>query len=270
MAARKTKPAKKPASRKTPGIPHVALKLLETLPPLDARRRRAYLGAFTDAQCEAWGARTKAEAVVREAERFVGAVAAALSRPVTGYGPARLAWLCTLVTELHDSVEVDKAAPGTEARAGLLALADTARKKLATGLVSAGTGDDAFLQAVADRDEPGALALESTLTGLLQLALRLRRTEHGELLADDAGLSEAFLSSVSALTDALRDANERAFTAAPGHDSAETNRVEGRVLREMAFALAMLRRARADGERVTVPAAGPELTAVSTPPSVAT
>ena len=257
MAARKTKPAKKPASRKTPGIPHVALKLLETLPPLDARRRRAYLGAFTDAQCEAWGARTKAEAVVREAERFVGAVAAALSRPVTGYGPARLAWLCTLVTELHDSVEVDKAAPGTEARAGLLALADTARKKLATGLVSAGTGDDAFLQAVADRDEPGALALESTLTGLLQLA-------------DDAGLSEAFLSSVSALTDALRDANERAFTAAPGHDSAETNRVEGRVLREMAFALAMLRRARADGERVTVPAAGPELTAVSTPPSVAT
>jgi hypothetical protein len=273
MAAKKTKTVKKPAAKKAStkkaqSIPRVAMKLLETLPPLDARHRRAYLGAFTDEQCEAWGTRTKAEAVLAEAERFVGSVAMVLKKPVTGYAPSRLAWLCTLVTELHDAVESDRASSGDEARterAGLFALANKARKKLATGLVSAATGNDAFLKEVTDRNESStsAHALESTITGLIQLAMRLRRSEAGELLANDAGLTEEFLASVSALTDSLRDANERTFTVLRGQDSADTNRVEGRVLREMAFALRILRRSKEDGESITLPLPGPQLSAVT-------
>jgi hypothetical protein len=117
---------------------------------------------------------------------------------------------------------------------------------------------------VTDRNEAStsAHALESTLTGLLQLAMRLRRNELGELLANDAGLTEEFLSSVSALTDSLREANERTFTVMRGQDSAETNRIEGRVLREMGFAMKMLRRAKDDGESVTLPVPGAQLNAV--------
>jgi hypothetical protein len=269
MAAKKTKTAKKPAlkkapPKKAPSTPRIAMKLLETLPPIDAKRRRAYLGAFTDEQCDAWGTRTKATAVLLEAERFVGSVATALKKPVTGYGPARLAWLCSLVAELHDAVESDKSSSGDDARterAGQFALANKARKKLATGLVSAGTGNDEFVKEVTDRNEAStsAHALESTLTGLLQLAMRLRRNELGELLANDAGLTEEFLSSVSAMTDSLRESNERTFTVMRGQDSAETNRIEGRVLREMAFALRSLRRAKADGEAVNMPLPGPQL-----------
>ncbi|MCU0701363.1 MAG: hypothetical protein MUC96_33050 [Myxococcaceae bacterium] len=277
MAAKKTKTVKKPAAKKAPAtkaasIPRVAMKLLETLPPLDTRHRRAYLGAFTDEECEAWGTRTKAQAVLAEAERFVGAVASTLKKPVTGYSPSRLAWLCALVTELHDAVESDKASSGSEARterAGLFALANKARKKLATGLVSAGTGNEAFLKEVTDRNESStsAHALESTITGLLQLAMRVRRTETGELLANDAGLTEEFLASVSALADSLREANERTFTVMRGQDSSDTNRVEGRVLREMAFALRMLRRAKEDGESVTLPMPGAQLSSLVSRPA---
>jgi hypothetical protein len=269
MAAKKTKTSKKPApkkalAKKAPSTPRIAMKLLETLPPIDAKRRRAYLGAFTDEQCDAWGVSTKAEAVLGEAERFVGEVANVLKKPVTGYSHPRLAWLCTLVADLHEAVESDKAAGTSAARTerhGVFALADKARKKLASGLVAAGTGNASFQKEVTDRNDSSssAYALQTTLTGLVQLALRLRRSEEGEILADDAGITESFLSSVSAMVDSLSEANERTFATEKGRDSATTNRVEGRVLREMAFALRALRRAKEDGEALTLPIPGPQL-----------
>lgn len=237
-ASKKTSTAKKAAPKKADRL---AVKLLATLPALDDKRRKAYRAAFTESQCESWGSQTKAEAVLADAERGVGAVAAKVKNGgITGYSTRRLAWVCHLMADLEDAIASQKAADGSEARAernAAVAVADRARKRLAAGLYSMAGGDASLRKQIADRNESSSVphVLESSLTGLVQLALRWRRTEFGEVLADDAGITDEFLSSVSAVVDSLREANEHTYGEGAGRDSAETNRVEGRVLRELSF-----------------------------------
>jgi hypothetical protein len=270
MAAKKKqaagkKPAPKPKGKAASAKPRIALQVLSRLPPLDERRRRVYTAAFSDEQCDAWGARTKAENVRGEAERFIGVLDAGLKKgTVTGYSQHRLAWLAHLVGELDDAIARDNSEGNDAARTGRSAavtVADRARRKLVNGLRSAATGNDALIKDITDRNESSQTphVLESTLTGLLQIALRVRRSDDGALLADDAGITEAFLSSVSAITEALRASNEQTYVVGTGNDSSATNRVEGRVLREMGFALAAFQRAKADGEAVPDLRAGPQL-----------
>lgn len=238
-ASKKTSTAKKAAAPKK--ADRLAVKLLATLPALDDKRRKAYRAAFSDSQCEAWGQQTKAENVLADAERGVGAVAAKVKNGgVTGYSSRRLAWVCQLMADLEDAIASQTAADGTDARAqrnAAVSVADRARKRLAAGLYSMAGGDASLRKQIADRNESSSVphVLESSLTGLVQLALRWRRTEHGEVLADDAGITDEFLSSVSAVVDSLREANEHTYGEGVGRDSAETNRVEGRVLRELSF-----------------------------------
>ena len=257
-AKKKAAPAKKPAATKAkaPAKQRIAVKLLTELPPLDERRRRVYRAAFSDEACDAWGSRTKANEVEGEAERFVGTLHSILKKtPVTGYSTYRLSWLCHLVGELNDAVDAD----GTESvdaartdRAAAVTIADKARRKLVNGLMAVALGNEAFTNEITNRNESSksAHALESTLTGLLELATRARRSDDGELLCEDAGLTTEFLSSVSAIMESLRETNEATYSEVRGNDSARTNRIEGRVLREMVFAAASLRRAREAGEAV--------------------
>lgn len=266
-AKKKAAPAKKPAATKAkaPAKQRIAVKLLTELPPLDERRRRVYRAAFSDEACTEWGNATKADAVLAEAERFIGALAVALKKPApTGYSLSRLSWLTSLVNDLGDAVDADAASKTSDARtarSGAIEVADKVRKKLVRGLMAASTGNDAFRKDVTDRNDSNkaAHALESTLTGLLQLAVRLRMSDDGEVLADDVGLTEGFLSSVSAVADSLRAANEATYTPETGRDSTTTNLVEGRVLREMNFAVQTFRRAREDGEPVAALTPGPNL-----------
>lgn len=266
MAAKKKTPtsAAKKSTAKTARRPakpagpkeRLAVKLLATLPALDDRRRKAYRAAFTDAQCEAWGQQTKADEVLGDAERAVGVVAARMKNGgFTGYSARRLAWVCQLMADLEDAIASQKEADGSEARAqrnAAVAVADRARRRLAAGLYSMAGGDEKLRRQVADRDEQSDAAhvLESSLTGLVQLALSWRRAEFGEVLADDAGITDEFLSSVSAVVDSLREANEHTYGDGSGRDSAETNRVEGRVLRELSFLRAALATAKALGDSV--------------------
>lgn len=259
MAAKKKTAAKKPvakAKKAAPAKQRAAVKLLTSLPPLDERRRRVYRAAFTDEQCDAWGKRTKAENVEGEAERFVGTLDSILKKgDIGGYSRYRLSWLCHLVGELNDAVDADGAGSADSSRterAAAVAIADKARRRIVNGLLSVAQGNKSFTKQITDRNEANQAphALESTLTGLLQLAVQARRSEDGALLSDDAGLTEEFLSSVSAITEALRESNEATYSEDRGTDSARTNRIEGRVLREMAFALSTMRRAREAGEAV--------------------
>ncbi len=273
MAAKKKTAAKKPvakAKKAAPAKQRLAVKLLTELPPLDERRRRVFRAAFTDEQCKAWGDETKAAAVAAEAERFVGELHAALKKGApTGYSLNRLTWLTSLVNDLHDAVEADEASQNngerTE-RAGAIEVADKTRRKLANALTAASTGSKAFRKEVTDRNESNRAphALESSLAGLLQLAVRLRMSDDGEALADETGLTETFLSSVSAVTDGLRTANEATYTSEGGRDSTTTNAIEGRVLREMAFAVTTYRRAREDGELTAALKVGPLLSRLMT------
>ncbi|MDP3233772.1 MAG: hypothetical protein Q8S33_31975 [Myxococcales bacterium] len=274
MAAKKKTAAKKPvakAKKAAPAKQRAAVKLLTSLPPLDERRRRVYRAAFTDEQCDAWGKRTKAENVEGEAERFVGTLDSILKKgDIGGYSRYRLSWLCHLVGELNDAVDADGADSADSSRterAAAVAIADKARKRIVNGLLSVALGNKAFTKQITDRNESNLAphALESTLTGLLQLAVQARRSEDGALLSDDAGLTEEFLSSVSAITEALRESNEATYSEDRGNDSARTNRIEGRVLREMAFALTTMRRAREAGDAVPSMVPGKNLLALTRP-----
>lgn len=262
MAAKKAKKvaAKKPAAKKAASVKapsaRIAEKLLSQLPPLDERRRRVYRNAFSEEQCIAWGSRTRAAAVFAEAERIAGSAFVSLKKSaVTGYSLHRLAWLAHLITELSDAIARDaeaSPAPGRVERSGAVTIADKARKKLVNGLLSVATGNAAFIKAVTDRNESNqsAHSLESTLTGLLQLAVTARRSPDGELLCDDAGLSEEFLSSISAITESLREANEATYGERTGTDSQRTNLIEGRVLRELGFLAQAFKNAREAGEAI--------------------
>ena len=258
-----------------PAKARVAVKLLTSLPPLDERRRRVYRAAFTDEQCDAWGKRTKAESVEGEAERFVGTLDGILKKgDIGGYSRYRFSWLCHLVGELNDAIDSDGAGSADSARterAAAVAIANKARKRIVNGLLSVTQGNAAFTKQITDRNESSLAphALESTLTGLLQLAVQARRSEDGALLSDDAGLTEEFLSSVSAITEALRESNEATYSTDRGTDSQRTNRIEGRVLREMAFAMSTLRRAREAGDDVPSITPGTNLVSITNTRSAA-
>jgi hypothetical protein len=270
-APKRSTPTKKPAAKKasvaqnggkkTAAAPKLkettASKLLPTLPPLNDLRRRTYGGFFTAEQCKAWGAKTKAAAVLADADKAVGTLAPAVLKGIDGYAAARFSWLANLVVELADAVEHQQAAASEGAdtrsnRTAAVAVANRTRLKLAHGLVAAAGSNHDLLKLVASRNDsnvsPGAL--ETSITGLLQLAVALRRTPEGALLAGDAGLTEAFLSSASAIADSLHSSNAATWLAGREQDTEETNLIEGRVLRELNYLRVALNRAKERGASV--------------------
>ena len=256
---RAPKPVKKPAPVKAaaPRKERLAARALPSLPPLNDVRRRAYASSFSDEQCEDWGNRTKAVNVLADAEKAVGSVLKGVQAGVDGYPLQRLAWLCTLMIELEDSIDQQShvAGEGFDARSSrnaAIGQATRIRVKLAHGLTNASGGNAEMLKQVADRNEATNTPsmLETSITGLLQLAVALRRTPEGEVLADDAGLTEAFLSSASSVAESLSKANEATYGAGREQDTVETNRVEGRVLRELNHLRVALTRAKERGELV--------------------
>jgi len=263
MAAKKkknTKTAEKPkAKSKTVAVKkaapeRLALKLLPGLPTLTEVRRRAYAASFTADQCREWGAQTQATQVLTDAEKAVTAVASAVKKGVDGYAPARLAWLCTQMAELQDAIAQQSGDTGSPAstRHAAVSIAGRIRTKLAHGLLDAASGNQALISEIHSRDEHEASpsVLETAITGLLQLALRLRHVPEGEVLADDAGLTESFLSSASAMIDSLRASNDAADGTGSESDTDETNVVEGRVLRELQHLQGVLARAKSRGNAV--------------------
>jgi hypothetical protein len=148
---------------------------------------------------------------------------------------------------------VRQSGDGSNARSGRDAAAKVGRRirmKLAHGLLNVAGGNETFAAHVHERNDQSDApsSLETSITGLLQMALSARRTPEGELLADDAGLTEAFLSSASAVAESLGAANQKTWTAATGTDTQETNRVEGRVLRELALLRTAVHQAKVTGQ----------------------
>ena len=250
MAAKKTKAIAKQRTSK-----RLAAKVLATLPALDADCRAAYRAAFSDAQCEAWAAQTKADAVLAEAERALGAVHARLRRgPLGGYSLRRLAWLCELMVALESAVAEQRAAEKTEARARRDAAVDTAvraRRRLVVALQSMAGGDEGRRRLIAAHNDASKTpqVLVSTVTGLVELARAWRREQLGAVLAEDAGLTDDVLAALADAALALREATEATF-GGEVNDSADTARVEGRVLRELGFLRRCLEGARELGDAV--------------------
>lgn len=271
MAAKKKSTAKKaPAARAKKVAPvreSVAVKTLGTLPALTGKLRMAYRAAFTDDQCEKWGEQTKAENVIREAEKWVVTMARSLKDGIdVAYSRRRLTFLCELLVLLEDEVSRTKDATMHDlrsTRSAALTVAVNSRRDLARRIRAVAGAQQKILQSlasIAPGNETSPTDVQDSLTATIDLALKLRRDEVLEALADDVGLSEARLNSAYAALEALAGAREVALNAAAYEgDAPSVNVIEGRVLREMRLAQRLFNEARE--ARVNVPAliAGPSL-----------
>ncbi len=236
-----------------------ATRVLASLPALDDKRRALYRKVFTDLQCHAWGRRTRAKKVVSEANQLIGSLGALFQkREVVGYAKHRLAWLCELTLALASAVEKgeeEEAQVGTSGKGDARTAADRLLSRIVDALLSAGEGDEVTLKrlsALEVRRDSNA-RLTASLQGVAALASDLRATEDGRLLCEDVGLTAAVLAEVKPLVERLEDATMAVMRRPPGTDAPDTNVLEGRVLREMAFATSAIRRAKALDSTVPLP-----------------
>ena len=265
-AAAKPVAAKKPAAVKK-AADSIAVKTLGTLPALTGKLRAAFRSAFTDEQCDAWGEKTKAENVIKEAEKFVATMNRALkdNTDVT-YSRRRLTFLCELLVLLEDEVAhtTDTSMGGLRStRGAALAVANNARKDLARRLRALAGGQQKLLgevATVAPHSESSPTDVQDSLTATIDLGVKLRRNELMEALADDVGLTEARLNSAYSALESLAGARSVSLNAAAFEgDAPSVNRIEGRVLREMRLAQRLFNESREAGVNVPALVAGPSL-----------
>lgn len=269
MAAKKKSTAKKaPAAKAKTSkvaapkkeVASVAVRTLSSLPALTSKLRAGFRAAFTDEQCKQWGERTKAQNVIKEAERWISTMARALKDDTAvAYSRRRLTFLCELVVLLEDEVARTTSNGSSilrSTRTAALSVAVDARRELARLIRAVAGGHQktlSDLSAIAPANESSNSDVQTALTATISLAVRLRRDESFEAVADDAGLTEARLNASYAALEALTGASEVALNAAAYEgDAPSVNVIEGRVLREMKLAQRLLNEAR---ERdVNVPA----------------
>ena len=250
MATRRT-----PAAPKAPGK-RLPEKLLPTLPPLEERRRALYRAQFTDLQCRAWGDRTWSKDVLRDAERTIGIARSLLTKhDVPGYPLVRLRWLCELVVELQREVADDGLDDLKVARGNTRALAERAKKvrtQATNRLKAVLQGNRAALAALSKKriHNPSPWQWVGELTRLADEGRRLREDEDTALLADDCALTTGFLDSLDALANELAELVPTTWRGVGTNDSAMTNALAGRVLRELAFLCDRVKAARRGGTTV--------------------
>lgn len=268
VAAKKAPAAK--AKKAAPARESVAVRTLGSLPALTGKLRLAYRAAFTDDQCEKWGEQTRADAVIKEAEKWVVTMARSLKDGVdVAYSRRRLTFLCELLVLLEDEVARTKDVTMNElrsTRSAALTVAINARRDLARRIRAVAGAQQKLLQMLATTSpasENSPSDVQDSLTATIDLAVKLRRDEILETLADDVGLTEARLNSAYAALEALTGAREVSLNAAAYEgDAPSVNVIEGRVLREMRLAQRLFNEARE--VRINVPAlvAGPSLRAL--------
>lgn len=275
--AKKAAVAKKPAKKAAVKVDSLAVRTLAGLPALSSKLRAAYRLSFADEQCDAWGEKTKAEDVLKEAEKWIAVMARALKGdPDVAYSRRRLAFLCELVVLLEDEMHRTSTKGASEhqsTRSAALALANNARADLVRRLRALAGGRQNILSEIS-RHRPDSLAaaadVQESLTALISLATRLRRDDVNEALADDVGLTESRLNAAYSALEALTGASELDLNAAEYEgDAPSVNRIEGRVLRELRLAQRLFLEAREAGAKVPALAAGPALKAILGPAAAA-
>ncbi len=219
-----------------------ARRLLKQLPKVTALMQEAYTSLWTDAQCDAWGRRTKATDVVAQANDWLLIASRALSTDGAAdvpYSRQRLAWVASLTVQLEDALAgrvTDEIAEARRARDAQLARARQVRARLMSRLVLLVGGNEARAAALAIANK-GSRSVDEVHRSLVALG-GLLGTWRGEgrlrLLADELGLDEGLLGLVQETADALKDASLQAGSVGRSHgDEPATNRVEGRLLREL-------------------------------------
>ncbi len=219
------------------------------LPVLSAHRRAALRSLYTEEQCEQWGAKTKSSGVYDDGCRFALVITPSLNkRPdaVVGYTLNRAAWMVECLDSL--STEIAKQNGGTHVaknavtlRAAAEVAASKVIRKLRRKLRAVAGGDETNRKAIADGTSSRDHDLVTTLTGLASTAKSWMASKdaHTKELVDEAKLSDADTASAEGAAKALRAAREGKTLGGidSDRDTPPVNRAEGRVLREMRWAM---------------------------------
>ncbi len=206
------------------------------LPPPSKELREGYTLAWTEAQCVAWGERTSAPYVLRQAEQWLGLVARAPGADALPYSKRRLAWLAELSSRLEDALAATEAPPDPTLRDELWRAAAALRTRAWTRAELLVGGDErrAAQLETAHLGGRDAASLVKSLQTLVQVFTAWREDRAGAALAEDVGVDEALLESLMSAAVRLDDEEYRHLGVSRRRaDGPATNALEGRVLREL-------------------------------------
>jgi hypothetical protein len=221
----------------------------EQLVTLTSAQRGAFQSLYTEEQCEAWGTKTKSQGVYDDGCRFALVASTTIfKRPtiVIGYSPARLAYLVECLDELATQIAAQKGDSHVASNAAALRAAAeisvskatrTLRRKLKAIAGGLPVKRKTIANAASSRDHD----VGQTLKGLAGLASDwLASTDaHVKVLVKDAALTDADVAAANGAVAALRAAREGKTLGGvdSDRDTPAVNRIEGRVLREMKWAM---------------------------------
>lgn len=265
MAAKKQKTAKKAGVKATNSGSSVAADVIASLPLLTGAERAELLQQFTDEQCEAWADRTRSADTLRDTNKWLVTLkAVVLELAPQEYHATRLAFLAELVLALEASTvaPVPGAATASErdVRDAALLHAQGVRSRLLKALSRTAGGRVALRKKISAATGDARTA-SSTLGSLAELLTVARAEQTASPVASKvSGLTAALVSQADQALLELRGAAGGANSAViAAGDSAETNRLEGRILRELRLAWQSLRDARGRDGRVPALVPGPAL-----------
>lgn len=264
MAAKKKKTVKK-AAVSTASTSSVAAGVITSLPLLTGAERAELLKQFSDEQCEAWADRTRAADTLRDTNKWLATLkAVVLELAPEEYHATRLAFLAELVLALEASTAAPVPGASTSAqrdvREAALLSAQGARSRLLKALTRVAGGRTALRKKISAASGDARTA-SSTLGSLADLLTIARAEQTASPVASKvSGLTAALVSQADHALAELRLAAGSANSAVISvGDSAETNRLEGRILRELRLAWLSLRDARERDGRVPTLIPGPAL-----------
>ena len=224
--------------------------LLEALPPLTDAQRSAFTRQCSAEKADDWGTRTKAINVLHDSERFARDIHSALAAPRggLGYTKPRFRFYLEATLDLRDKIAKDRTRSLAQSTAVVSVekahdVALVTRETLIERMHAFAEGDDVRASAVAQaagstKDDDAIL---SSLDALLKLARGwlTKPDPADQALADSVGLDSATLDSFESARTALATAHSTSLGSGGKvwRDSPETNRIEGRVLFEMRYAM---------------------------------
>lgn len=238
------------ATREKPLSP--SRRLEKSLPKLSPLMREAYASLWTDEQCDAWGRRTRAAEVLKQANEWLLHADRALKKPGAEdvpYSRQRLAWVASLAVavenELHGVVS-DALSEARRVRDEALAAGHQLKGRAFSraSLLVGGNEQRGAALAIANRGSRNADELAESLGALSGLLAAWRKEARLRLLADELGLDEGLIRQLAEAADTLKEAELNAVSLRPQRgDGPALNRLEGRLLRELralqlAFAMA--------------------------------
>ena len=230
----------------------IELKLASSYRALGETQQRAFLRQASTAKCAELGARTKAEGVYREAQKWAPIIHSEIGKnPVAlrRYGKARFTWyLLCLRARRAGRVAEDQAVEASTARSALERAVDegkAAREVIAEPLGILAEGDaaaDAEL-ATAYGTIESPEALRASLASLADLAdaWLAKSDEESRVLVESVDLNAGDVQLVRDAHAALGDASSSRTTqgSARTNDDLATNRAECRMLFEMRLVMSV-------------------------------